>query len=128
MVVANQLPEATTLHWHGMRLPARMDGGPHQMIPPGQHWQPDWTVEQPAATLWDHPHLHGRTAEHVYRGLAGLLIIDDTTPDLPHRYGIDDIPLIVQNKQLTPDGQLQRDCQVNGGTGWSEIREESDHD
>jgi FtsP/CotA-like multicopper oxidase with cupredoxin domain len=34
--VTNDVDEATTLHWHGMHLPARMDGGPHQMIDPGE--------------------------------------------------------------------------------------------
>ena len=69
--------EATTLHWHGMHLPPSMDGGPHQPIAPGTTWSPSWTVDQPAATLWFHPHLHGATAEHVYRGAAGMFIVDD---------------------------------------------------
>ncbi len=64
--VRNGLQEATTLHWHGMHLPARMDGGPHQMIEPGGVWSPTWRVDQPAATLWYHP--HGRTEDHVYWG------------------------------------------------------------
>ena len=34
--VTNGVDEAPTLHWHGMHLPARMDGGPHQMIDPGE--------------------------------------------------------------------------------------------
>ncbi len=107
--VRNGLDEVTTLHWHGMHLPARMDGGPHQMIQPGETWEPHWTIDQPAATLWFHPHMHGATAEHVYRGAAGLFIIDD--PDLedlalPREYGVDDIPLIVQDKQFNDDGSL----------------------
>jgi FtsP/CotA-like multicopper oxidase with cupredoxin domain len=70
--VENAIGEPTTMHWHGMHLPARMDGGPHQAIAPGTTWSPTWEVDQPAATLWYHPHLEGRTAEHVYRGLAGM--------------------------------------------------------
>ncbi len=102
--VSNDLPETSTLHWHGMHLPAEMDGGPHQTVEPGATWSPTWSVDQPAATLWYHPHLHGETAEHVYRGLAGMFLIDD--PDaasaaaLPHNYGVDDIPVIVQDKQF----------------------------
>jgi suppressor of ftsI len=99
MAVTNRLPEASTLHWHGMRLPARMDGGPHQMIEPGATWTPEWTIDQPASTGWFHPHPHGSTAMHVYRGLAGLFLIDDPGgPDLPDEYGVDDIPLIVQDR------------------------------
>jgi FtsP/CotA-like multicopper oxidase with cupredoxin domain len=51
MNVTNDLPEPTTLHWHGMHLPAAADGGPHQPIEPGASWRPGWTVDQPATTL-----------------------------------------------------------------------------
>ncbi|MBD8507578.1 multicopper oxidase domain-containing protein [Hoyosella sp. G463] len=104
--VDNELGETSTLHWHGMHLPAAMDGGPHQLIETGQRWAPEWTIAQPAATLWYHPHLHGATAEHVYRGIAGMFIVDEPGgPDLPSEYGVDDIPVIVQDKQFR-DGQL----------------------
>jgi len=105
MAVTNQLGEASTVHWHGMRLPARMDGGPHQPIEPGASWSPRWTIDQPAATTWYHPHPHGSTAMHVYRGLAGLFLIDDPDgPKLPSAYGVDDIPLILQDKRFAADG------------------------
>ena len=74
--VRNELDETTTVHWHGMNLPARYDGGPHQPISSGAIWNPRWRVDQPAATLWYHPHPHGDTSRHVYRGLAGMLIIE----------------------------------------------------
>lgn len=109
MRVHNDLPETSTLHWHGMHLPAEMDGGPHQLIEPGNVWSPTWTIDQPASTLWYHPHLHGGTADHVYRGLAGMFIIDDPLEaelDLPRDYGVDDLPLIVQDKNLDDDGEL----------------------
>lgn len=96
--VANRLTE-TTVHWHGMHLPAAMDGGPHQPIAPGASWSPHWQIDQPAATLWYHPHPHGETAKHVYRGLAGMFILDDDTEvALPKTYGVDDIPIMVQDK------------------------------
>ena len=104
MNVRNGLDEASTLHSHGMHLPAAMDGGPHQMVEPGTTWSPQWTVDQPAATLWYHPHLHGATTEHVYRGVAGMFLIDDPAgPVLPDRYGIDDVPVIVQDKKFDGD-------------------------
>jgi FtsP/CotA-like multicopper oxidase with cupredoxin domain len=106
--VTNALPEATSLHWHGMHLPAVADGGPHQMIEPGSTWSPAWTIDQPAATLWYHPHPHERTAEHVRRGVAGLFLVDDpgTGVDLPDRYGVDDVPVLVQDASFDDDGQL----------------------
>ncbi|MCW4465997.1 multicopper oxidase domain-containing protein [Glutamicibacter sp. MNS18] len=107
--ITNQLDEATTLHWHSMHLPASADGGPHQMIDPGKTWSPSWRINQPAATLWYHPHPHGQTERHVYRGLGGLFILDDDLEaalPLPRDYGIDDIPVIVQDKTFTERGQL----------------------
>ena len=107
--VTNELDEATTTHWHGADVPAEDDGGPHSIIGPGQTWVADFDVIQPAATLWYHPHAHGSTAEHVYRGAAGLIIIDDDNPaaaTLPAIYGVDDIPVIIQDRDFTENGQL----------------------
>jgi FtsP/CotA-like multicopper oxidase with cupredoxin domain len=101
--VTNDLDEESTLHWHGMHLPAEMDGGPHQMIAEGDTWSPTWRIDQPAATLWYHPHPHGETAEHVYKGVAGMFILDDRKEKalpLPRKYGVDDIPVIVQDKEF----------------------------
>ena len=107
--VTNELGETTTTHWHGADVPAEDDGGPHSLIEPGATWVADFDVIQPAATLWYHPHAHGTTAEHVYRGGAGLIIIEDDNPAaaaLPATYGIDDIPVIIQDRDFTADGQL----------------------
>ena len=107
--VTNELDQLTTTHWHGADLPAEDDGGPHSLIAPGATWVADFDVIQPAATLWYHPHAHGSTAEQVYRGAAGLIIIDDDNPaaaTLPATYGVDDIPVIIQDRDFTADGQL----------------------
>lgn len=105
--VDNGLDESTTVHWHGMHLPAAMDGGPHTPIAAGESWAPEWTVDQPAATLWYHPHLHGRTREQVDAGLAGMFLVTDDEEAalaLPREYGVDDIPLIVQDRSFSADG------------------------
>ena len=107
--VTNSLNEDTTVHWHGMILPAKMDGGPHQNILPGDSWHSRYRVTQPAATLFYHSHAHGNTGQQVYRGLAGLMIIDDdesAQSGLPDDYGIDDIPVIIQDRDFSPDGQF----------------------
>ncbi|MEU0373823.1 multicopper oxidase domain-containing protein [Streptomyces sp. NPDC006283] len=104
--IRNTLGEESTVHWHGMHLPARMDGGPHQMVAPGGTWTPRWTVDQPAATLWYHPHPHGSTEKHVQRGLAGMFLLDDATSarlPLPKKYGVDDLPVVVQDVRF--DGE-----------------------
>jgi FtsP/CotA-like multicopper oxidase with cupredoxin domain len=118
--VRSALPEATTIHWHGMHLPAVADGGPHQVIAPGEMWTPSWEVDQPAATLWYHAHPHGETADHVYRGLAGMFILDDPDADalpLPDLYGVNDIPLIIQDKGLHDDGSLDFSERLISPTG-----------
>jgi len=103
MNVHNFLNDSTTIHWHGMHLPAVMDGGPHQIIPPGTIWQPYWTVTNAAATLWYHPHLHEMTEEQITKGLGGMIIVRDTIEaalPLPRTYGVDDIPLALTDRSF----------------------------
>ncbi len=120
MDVHNGLDTVTTLHWHGMHVPAKMDGGPHQLLDPGQTWSPQWQVRQPAATLWYHAHPHGQTSDQVYKGVAGMILVDDPVggPQLPDEYGVDDIPVIVQDKSFDSDGQLVFDQRGPSSTGF----------
>ncbi len=105
----NELDEDTTFHWHGLEVPADADGGPHDVIKPGEEKIIEFKVVQEAATLWFHPHPKGKTAEQVYNGLAGLLYIEDdnsTSLGLPTDYGKNDIPLIFQDKIFDDKKQL----------------------
>ena len=118
--VTNNIGVTSTTHWHGMHVPAVMDGGPHQRIEPGETWTASFPVLNRAATYWYHPHPHaslGRgaifdpmgTGYQVYEGLAGMLIVEDGTSDtlpLPRSYGQDDIPLILQDRRFNDDGSL----------------------
>lgn len=109
--IRNDLAEPTTLHWHGMHLPSAMDGGPHTPIAAGATSTAEWELKQPAATLWYHPHPHGETEAQVLAGLAGIFIIDDDASDasgLPHEYGVDDLPLVLQDRFLDPGGKIIR--------------------
>lgn len=102
--VTNNLNESTTLHWHGMHLPAVMDGGPHQVIPAGTLWQPYWTVMNQASTLWYHPHLHETTQAQMTKGVGGFIIVKDpqeTALALPRTYGVDDIVLALTSRSYT---------------------------
>ncbi|MEL6982017.1 MAG: multicopper oxidase domain-containing protein [Actinomycetota bacterium] len=107
--VTNGLDEVTTTHWHGADVPAEADGGPWTTIEPDDTWVAEFDVIQPAATLWYHPHRNGTTAEQVYAGAVGLIIVEDDNPNaamLPNTYGVDDIPIILQDKEFDGDGQL----------------------
>ncbi len=120
--LTNSLPEATTLHWHGLEIPGEADGGPQALIPPGAKRQVKFTVEQPAATCWFHPHTHGKTGHQVAMGLGGLVLIDDSDSEklpLPKQWGVDDIPVILQDKLLGKDGQIDYQLDVmTAAVGW----------
>lgn len=124
ILVRNDLDEVTTAHWHGLVVPAAVDGGPHQTIAPGAVWTASFTVDNPASTCWFHPHVHGSTGRQVVSGLAGLLIVDDDAiapATLPDTWGVDDLALVLQDKRFTASGQidysLSADDRVTGYTG-----------
>ena len=107
MIVENALDAPTTVHWHGLLVPGEVDGGPQGKIDPGATWRGMLPIDQPAATLWYHPHPHHDTARQTYLGLAGLLIVDDGDHlGLPHDYGVDDLPVIIQDRTFEADGSL----------------------
>lgn len=109
MNVQNKLNDSTTVHWHGMHLPAIMDGGPHQVIPPGTVWQPYWKVTNNAATYWYHPHLHEMTQEQMSKGLGGFIIVRDSNESalkLPRTYGVDDIPLCLTSRRFDANNAI----------------------
>ncbi|NCB00291.1 MAG: copper oxidase, partial [Clostridia bacterium] len=115
--VENRLDEPTTVHWHGLVVPGEQDGGPHQIIQPGASWTPEFTVSQSAATLWFHPHAIATTATQVYAGLAGLIYIDDPVSNslgLPQDYGVNDFPLIVQDRNFDSNGQFSYQATMVG--------------
>jgi FtsP/CotA-like multicopper oxidase with cupredoxin domain len=78
--VTNELAEATTVHWHGVRVPNAMDGVPglsQPAIRPGERFIYDFTPPD-AGTFWYHPHAH--TLEQLGRGLAGAVIVEERDP------------------------------------------------
>lgn len=105
--VFNNLPEATTTHWHGAEIPAYLDGGPHQHIEIGQTWPVYFKNLDKPATLWYHPHFHNNTFPQVLLGLSGMIISeqegDPIAATLPRTYGIDDLPIILGDQGLSYD-------------------------
>lgn len=107
--ITNDLNEPTTFHWHGLEVAGEIDGGPLDEIQPGESRIITLEADQPAATLWYHPHVHEMTAEQVYRGLSGMLLIDSSDKEelaIPNDYGVNDIPLIFQDRLFSEDKQL----------------------
>ncbi|MCB4379774.1 multicopper oxidase domain-containing protein [Synechococcus sp. MU1644] len=107
--VANNIGDTSTIHWHGLHIPGEVDGGPHQEIEHGSVWSPDVPIVQQASMNWFHSHMHGKTAQQTYKGLAGVLLIEDDaslSADLPKTYGVDDFTLILQDKMFDGSGKM----------------------
>lgn len=103
----NELDAPTNVHWHGLIVPAEVDGQPSNLVAPGAETEYTFDVRNRPGTYWFHPHPHGHTAEQAYRGLAGLVIVtdpDEAALGLPA--GTQDIPLILQDRKFDADNQL----------------------
>ncbi len=123
LTVNNHMGDTTTMHWHGLHVAPRNDGGPYSMIMDGESWTPKFVVRNRASTYWYHPHMMMKTAEQAIKGAAGLIIIRDAEEaalPLPRRYGLDDFPIIVQSVELDsqnrfmPKGMVDSVVLVNG--------------
>jgi FtsP/CotA-like multicopper oxidase with cupredoxin domain len=99
----NSLPEETTVHWHGIRLPSAMDGVPGHTqapVPPGGSF--DYVFQVPDAGLfWYHPHSH--SAVQVGFGLYGPLLVEDPTE--PADLG-QTVVMVLSDIAVDPDGSL----------------------
>lgn len=126
MNVTNNLTgfgNSTTIHWHGLHVPAMDDGGPHQVIAQAATWSPGFQILNSAGTFWYHPHGDNKTDLHVSKGIAGMIIVKDSSEaalTLPRTYGVDDFPIIVQSKafdilnQIAISTELDTAVCVNG--------------
>jgi FtsP/CotA-like multicopper oxidase with cupredoxin domain len=105
---SNRLPgESTIVHWHGLDVPEAADGHPRFAIEPGSEYVYEFTVVNRAGTYWYHPHPHGRTGAQVYRGLAGMFIVEDDEDDaagLPRRHS--ELLCVLQDRRFDGDNQL----------------------
>jgi blue copper oxidase len=103
----NQLPEQSTIHWHGLHMVQPMDGHPMYAIPTGATFVYEFTVTNRAGTYWFHPHPHERTGFQVYHGLSGLFLVsDDNEQQLQLPTGEFDLPLIIQDRTFNASNQL----------------------
>ena len=105
----NTLSESVAVHGHGLHVPGELDGGPQREIGPGENWSLELPIRQQACTAWFHPHTHGKAGPQTYHGLAGLFVIDDEhsgSLPIPQTYGVDDLPVVVQDRTLDGRGRL----------------------
>ena len=113
----NNLPEDTTVHFHGPCIPSNMGGHPHgpDVVHPGKTFIYEFDAIDRASPFWFHPHPDKRTAFQVYYGLAGLYFISD---DLEAQAGLDtdeyDVPLVIQDRVFDANNQF---VYLSGGMG-----------
>jgi FtsP/CotA-like multicopper oxidase with cupredoxin domain len=99
--LTNRLAEPTTIHWHGLRVPAEMDGTEmvQRPVEPGESYEYRF-VPPDAATFWYHAHVN--ETEQLERGLYGALVVrgpDEPTVDREQVLVLDDL-------KLDPDGDV----------------------
>jgi FtsP/CotA-like multicopper oxidase with cupredoxin domain len=98
--LVNELPEPTIVHWHGVVVPARMDGHPRHAVGVGESFEYQFPIVQRAGTFWYHPHAHHRTAGQIHRGLAGFfLVADEEESALGLPSGEREVLLLLQDRE-----------------------------
>ncbi len=115
----NALPQVTTIHWHGLRLPNAMDGVPQMTQAPvasGETFDYRFRLRD-AGTFWYHP--HANSLEQITRGLAGVLVVDEAErPDVDrdHVIVLDDWRM-TQDAEIHPSFDARHDMSHAGRVG-----------
>ncbi|QKJ88698.1 Cell division protein FtsP [Paramixta manurensis] len=118
LIYSNRLNEPVAMTVSGLQVPGALMGGAPRLMSPGVDWSPVLPIRQAAATCWYHANTPNRMAPHVYNGLAGMWLIEDEVSKalpLPNHYGVDDFPLIIQDKRLDNFGTPVYNPPDNGG-------------
>lgn len=118
LIYSNRLTEPVSMTISGLQVPGTLMGGAARMMSPNVDWSPVVPIRQAAATCWYHANTPNRMAPHVYNGLAGLWLVEDEISKnlpLPNHYGVDDFPLIIQDKRLDNFGTPVYDPPAQGG-------------
>ena len=101
----NALPEPSTVHWHGVHVPADADGSPLDPIAPGGSHDYVFTIAPGSAgTYWYHPHPDGRSGYQIAKGLYGAIIVRDPHDPLPA--SLPEKLLVLSDNRFHPDGSL----------------------
>ena len=118
VTLRNSLPEPTTIHWHGLRLPAPMDGTEmvQRPVPPGGTFTYRFFLPD-AGTFWYHP--HSNETVQLERGLSGALIVrgsDEPRLDAERVLVLDDVALDRAGQIRPPGGWIEHHDGRQGNT------------
>jgi bilirubin oxidase len=105
----NRIPgQVSTIHWHGMPVPAAQDGNPGSPVASGSGRVYEFILPADSAgAYWYHPHPHRISAEQVYRGLAGAFIVNPKSDPLPR--DIHHITAFISDLRLSAAGAIPAD-------------------
>ena len=115
----NKLSASTNIHWHGLKVPANMDGYPDDVANANGSFNYQFTVNQRAGLYWYHPHTDSGAGKQVFQGLAGLFIVNDAEEaalNLPN--GINEIPLVIQDKRISSSAITYAPSMMDVMTGY----------
>jgi len=105
----NKLNKPTNLHFHGLHIPptGKADNM-FLMIDPNQSFTYEFTLSQnhPAGTFWYHPHHHGNSAEQVFGGLAGVLVVRGNLDEIPEVKAAQEEFLVLKDFELDANRRL----------------------
>lgn len=107
---ANNLPDPTNLHYHGLHVsPGGNADNVFLEIPPGEAFTYEFTIppDHPAGTFWYHPHRHGLVAEQLFGGLTGLLIVRGQLDQIPEIQAAKEAFLVLKDFALQDNGRIQ---------------------
>lgn len=122
LIYSNRLNESVSMTVSGLLVPGTQMGGAARLMSPGAYWSPVLPIRQKAATCWYHANTPFKMAPHVYNGLVGMWIIEDDESKslpLPKHYGVNDFPIIIQDKRIDNFGspEYDKDAAVDGFYG-----------
>ncbi|WP_093316945.1 multicopper oxidase domain-containing protein [Thorsellia anophelis] len=118
IIYSNRLKEAVAINIQGLHIPSNLMGGSQHMIESNATWSPIIPIRQyysVCAYQAVTPNLNGM---HIYNGLTGLWYVEDEYSkdfDLPNEYGVDDIPLIIQDMRFNSNGNIVFDAEQENG-------------
>ena len=120
--LVNALADPTIVHWHGLAVDTRDDGGGTLLAAPGATYRYDFALRNRASLYWYHPHPHGLTARQAYRGLFGMIEVSDEDEDrlraaLDLVPGKSEIPLMLQDRRAGREYGASEMDKVHGFLG-----------
>lgn len=103
----NSLSQSVAINIQGLQVASELMGGIGHSLKPTESWSPIVPITQPAGLCYYHSCSLANSAYQNYRGLVGMWIVEDDESrkaGLPNKYGVNDIPLILQDHQINANG------------------------